>query len=60
LGDKVALGLVKLARSIFDFVSGYKHPEGPVDPNASIEELRKAGALLDEKQWLDVSTRQIR
>lgn len=52
-GDKAALGLVKLARSIFDFVSRYKHHEGPVDPNASIAELRESGVLLDDKQWLD-------
>jgi hypothetical protein len=52
-GDRVALGLVRLARAIFDFASGYKHPKGPVDPNASVAELRKAGVLLDDRQWLD-------
>ncbi|KAF9527559.1 AOX, alternative oxidase mitochondrial precursor [Crepidotus variabilis] len=51
-GDKAAYGLVKLARSIFDFVSGYKHVEGPPDANASLEELRKTGYMLSDKQWL--------
>jgi len=48
----MAYGLVKLARTIFDFVSGYKHVEGPPDPKMTIAELRKAGYLLDDKQWL--------
>jgi len=52
ISDKLAYGLVKLARTIFDFVSGYKHVEGPPDPKMSIAELRKAGYLLDDKQWL--------
>jgi len=55
LGDKLAYGLVKLARSIFDFVSGYKHVEKPPVPGMTIEELRKAGYLLSDKQWLEVS-----
>ncbi|KAF8964210.1 mitochondrial alternative oxidase [Flammula alnicola] len=53
LGDKLAYGLVKLARSIFDLVSGYKHIETPPAPGMTIEELRKAGYLLSDKQWLD-------
>jgi len=52
ISDKLAYGLVKLARIIFDFVSGYKHVEGPPDPKMTIAELRKAGYLLDDKQWL--------
>lgn len=55
ISDKLAYGLVKLARTIFDFVSGYKHVEGPPDPKMTIAELRKAGYLLDDKQWLTVS-----
>ncbi|KAF9481183.1 alternative oxidase [Pholiota conissans] len=53
VGDKVAYGLVKLARKIFDFVSGYKHIETPPSPNMSLEQLRKAGYMLSEKQWLE-------
>jgi hypothetical protein len=56
ISDKLAYGLVKLARTIFDFVSGYKHVEGPPDPKMTIAELRKAGYLLDDKQWLTVSS----
>ncbi|KAJ3515391.1 hypothetical protein NLJ89_g1783 [Agrocybe chaxingu] len=52
-GDKLAHGLVILARKIFDLVSGYKHIEGPPDPGMSIAELRKAGYLLSDKQWLN-------
>ncbi len=59
LGDRVARALVKLARSIFDFVSGYKHVKGPLDPNASLDDLRKAGFLFDDKQWLNVSVEQL-
>jgi hypothetical protein len=55
MSDKLAYGLVKFARTIFDFVSGYKHVEGPPDPKMSLAELRKAGYLLDDKQWLTVS-----
>jgi len=54
LGDKVAFGLIRLARTIFDFVSGYKHVQGPLDPNMSLEEMRKTGLMLDDKQWLIV------
>jgi len=52
ISDKLAYGFVKLARTIFDLVSGYKHVEGPPDPKMTIAELRKAGYLLDDKQWL--------
>jgi hypothetical protein len=55
LGDKLAYGLVKMARSLFDLVSGYKHIEKPPVPEMTIEELRKAGYLLSDKQWLEVS-----
>lgn len=53
LGDKLAYGLVKMARSLFDFVSGYKHIEQPPAAGMTIEELRKAGYLLSDKQWLE-------
>jgi ubiquinol oxidase len=38
----------------FDFVSGYKHKPIPLGSNMSLEELRKGGYVLDEKQWLTV------
>ncbi|KAF8158328.1 mitochondrial alternative oxidase [Crassisporium funariophilum] len=53
LADKLAYGLVKFARSAFDFVSGYKHVDGPPDPGMTVAQLRKAGYLLDDKQWLN-------
>ncbi|KAH9480475.1 Alternative oxidase, mitochondrial [Psilocybe cubensis] len=53
LGDKFAAGLVKLSRRIFDFVSGYKHNTNPPAPGMTLEELRKAGYMLSEKQWLE-------
>lgn len=40
---------------MFDWVSGYRHVDGPPDPQMSIAELRKAGYLLDNKAWLNVS-----
>lgn len=54
IGDKMAYGLVKLSRSIFDLVSGYRHPKHPPTPGMTIEELRKGGYVLTDKQWLDV------
>ncbi|PPQ72300.1 hypothetical protein CVT26_007131 [Gymnopilus dilepis] len=51
--DKIAYGLVKFARTIFDWVVGYKHIDKPPAPGMTIEELRKAGYLLSEKQWLE-------
>lgn len=39
---------------MFDFVSRYKHVDTPPTPGMTIEELRKAGYLLSDKQWLDV------
>ncbi|KAF5315070.1 hypothetical protein D9619_007299 [Psilocybe cf. subviscida] len=53
VGDKMAYGLVKLSRSIFDLVSGYRHPKHPPTPGMTIEELRKGGYILTDKQWLD-------
>ncbi|TFK73573.1 mitochondrial alternative oxidase [Pluteus cervinus] len=55
ISDKLAYRMVWLARRIFDLVSGYKHPETPPSPNMTIEELRKAGYLLDDRAWLNRS-----
>ena len=59
LGDKLAYGLVKMARSLFDLVSGYKHIEKPPAPGMTIEELRKAGYLLSDRQWLEVGSYEL-
>ncbi|KAG5650959.1 hypothetical protein H0H81_010397 [Sphagnurus paluster] len=48
LADKLSYGLVKLARSMFDFVSGYKHVTIPLGDKMTVEELRAAGYLLDD------------
>ncbi|KAF9454745.1 mitochondrial alternative oxidase [Macrolepiota fuliginosa MF-IS2] len=53
LSDKFAYGLVRLARTMFDLVSGYKHVDGPPDPNMSLAQLRKAGYLLSDQAWLN-------
>jgi len=53
LPDKLAYGLMRLARWGFDFVSGYKHKAIPPDSNMTLEELRKGGYLLDEHGWLN-------
>ena len=55
LSDKVAYGLVRLARFGFDLVSRYKHVTIPSDEKMTVEELRKAGHLLDHHAWLSVS-----
>jgi ubiquinol oxidase len=55
LSDKVASGLVRLARFMFDLVSGYKHVTIPPNEKMTLEELRKAGHLLDHHAWLNVS-----
>lgn len=52
--DKLAVGLVRLARRCFDIVARYKHVEIPPDNTMTIEELRKAGYLLDDRTWLNV------
>jgi hypothetical protein len=53
VSDKLAYSLVKFARTMFDFVSRYKHVEKPPARGMTIAELRKAGYLLSEKQWLE-------
>lgn len=40
---------------MFDLVSGYKHVTIPPDEKMTLEELRKAGYLLDHHAWLGVS-----
>ncbi|CAE6440253.1 unnamed protein product [Rhizoctonia solani] len=52
LGDKLAFGLVKIARRCFDILSGYKHKPIPEGSNMSIAELRKGGYLMTEEGWL--------
>ena len=41
-------------RKCFDWVSGYKHRPIPPGSNMSVEELRKGGYILNDKQWLSV------
>lgn len=53
LADKLSYGLVKLARSMFDFVSGYKHVTIPPGDKTTVEELRAAKYLLDDRAWLN-------
>jgi hypothetical protein len=53
VSDKVARGLVKVARKMFDVVSGYKHK--PLPPNykeLSVQHLRDKGYILDTAAWL--------
>jgi len=50
--DKVAVGLVRLSRWGYDLVTRYKHKKLPPGENMSLEQLRKEGYVLDEKQWL--------
>jgi hypothetical protein len=53
VSDKLAYGLVRLARFGFDVVSRYKHKETPPDSTMTVQELRKEGYLLDESGWLN-------
>ncbi|KAF8194252.1 alternative oxidase [Pholiota molesta] len=53
MGDTFARALVSFARRTFDFVLGYKHPDKPPSPDMTLDQLRKAGYVLSEKQWLD-------
>jgi len=50
--DKVAYGLVKLARFGTDLLTGYKHKPIPPNSQMTLQELRKGGYLLNEHQWL--------
>ncbi|KAK4050970.1 inducible alternative oxidase 2 [Microbotryomycetes sp. JL201] len=58
--DKLAAGLVKLSRRLFDFVTRYKHasPEAAIEAlkkqgktDLSLAELRKEGFLMTPDQW---------
>ncbi|KAG8767585.1 hypothetical protein FRC12_006160 [Ceratobasidium sp. 428] len=51
-GDRIALGLVKLARWGFDLFSGYKYKPIPPGSNMSLAELRKGGYIMTESEWL--------
>ncbi|TDL23185.1 AOX, alternative oxidase mitochondrial precursor [Rickenella mellea] len=51
--DKIAAILVKLMRSGFDLVSGYKHKEIPPNSTMNLDELRKGGYVMDEHGWLN-------
>ncbi|KAI5478296.1 alternative oxidase [Pseudohyphozyma bogoriensis] len=61
ISDKFANLLVQVSRKGFDFVTGYKHasPEearkamvAAGKENASLEDLRKAGYVMDVPQWM--------
>ncbi|KAF8575443.1 alternative oxidase [Ramaria rubella] len=53
LSDKFALLFVKTLRAGFDLVSRYKHKPIPKSAkNMTTEELRKAGYVMDDHQWL--------
>ncbi|KAG6866304.1 hypothetical protein C0991_006400 [Blastosporella zonata] len=53
LPDKMAYSMVKLARTIFDLVSMYKHVDIPATEKMTVQELRAAGRLLDDRAWLN-------
>lgn len=59
--DRLARGMVRLARWGFDFVTGYKHasPEAAREAarragkgELSVEEFQREGFVMTEKQWL--------
>ncbi|KAF8516817.1 AOX, alternative oxidase mitochondrial precursor [Hysterangium stoloniferum] len=51
--DKFALLFVKTLRTGFDLVSRYKHKPVPESAkHMNLDQLRKAGYIMDEKQWL--------
>ncbi|KAJ3788384.1 mitochondrial alternative oxidase [Lentinula aff. detonsa] len=51
--DKLAANLVKISRWGYDLVSGYKHKVIPPGADMTLQQLRKEGYVLDEKQWLE-------
>ncbi|KAG5351683.1 hypothetical protein C0989_005276 [Termitomyces sp. Mn162] len=51
--DKLAYGMVRLARSLFDLVSRYKHVHIKPDEKMSVQQLRDHGLLLDDHAWLN-------
>lgn len=53
MSDKASATMVKLARKIFDIVSGYKNKPLPPDYKEwSVQKLRDKGYILDDKAWL--------
>jgi len=50
--DKLAVLMVRLLRTGFDIISGYRHKEIPANSSMSLEELRKGGYIMDEKGWM--------
>ncbi|KAG6890785.1 hypothetical protein C0995_003215 [Termitomyces sp. Mi166 len=51
--DKLAYGMVKLARTMFDLVSRYKHVHIEPDEKMTVRQLRDRGLLLDDRAWLN-------
>ncbi|KNZ80954.1 Alternative oxidase, mitochondrial [Termitomyces sp. J132] len=51
--NKLAYGMVRLARSLFDLVSRYKHVHIKPDEKMSVQQLRDHGLLLDDHAWLN-------
>ncbi|KAH0586317.1 hypothetical protein H2248_007564 [Termitomyces sp. 'cryptogamus'] len=45
--------MVRLARSLFDLVSRYKHVHIKPDEKMSVQQLRDHGLLLDDHAWLN-------
>ncbi|KAL4250076.1 Alternative oxidase [Abortiporus biennis] len=52
LSDKIAAGFVTVLRKGFDIISQYKYKPVPANSTMSTEELRKAGYVMNETQWL--------
>ncbi|KZT73769.1 alternative oxidase [Daedalea quercina L-15889] len=51
--DKIAYNFVRVLRWGFDVASGYKHkPLPPNYANMTLDELKKDGYIMDERQWL--------
>ena len=46
----------RVARWLFDVVSGYKHKPIPPGSTMSLEELRKKGYVMTEQEWINVSS----
>ncbi|KAG6896454.1 hypothetical protein C0992_008177 [Termitomyces sp. T32_za158] len=45
--------MVKLARTLFDLVSRYKHVHIQPDEKMDVQQLRDRGLLLDDRAWLN-------
>jgi ubiquinol oxidase len=44
--------LVKVVRTMFDLVSGYKQKDIPAGSNMSVEELRAQSYTMSPEQWI--------